>query len=424
MRKYYSLLVYLATPLVLLYLAYRGLRDRDYLKRWPERFAFFDAPESAGAIVVHAASMGEVNAAAPLIRALGTLFPTIPVCVTTITPTGSGRVRTLFAESVNHVYAPLDLPGVVRRFFDRVRPRLLIIVETEIWPNLYHEAHSRSIPLLMVNARISERSIRSYLRFRRLTAEALGVVSVAAAQSVQDAARLIELGAEKDRVTVTGNLKFDVNLSPGLPETAESLRLAWGIEREVLTAGSTHEGDEVSLLGAFKGVLEAFPTALLVLVPRHPERFSRAAQLARSAGLRVSLHSESPDCLRETQCLVIDSMGVLLQYYAACDVAFVGGSMTAIGGQNMLEPAAMGKPVIVGPHTFNFSDIVRQLIGVHGALQIRDARELEEAVRRLFGEPQLRDRMGRAGLDLVNSGKGALQRTLDLVKNRVNPTAG
>jgi len=282
----------------------------------------------------------------------------------------------------------------------------------------------RAIPVIMVNARISERSIRSYLRFRRLTSEALGVVSVAAAQSAQDAARLIELGAKKDRVTITGNLKFDVNLSPELPEAGESLRLAWGTDRKVLTCGSTHEGDEVSLIKAFKGVLEAFPTALLVLVPRHPERFSRAAQLARSAGLRVSLHSESADCPPETQCLVIDSMGVLLQYYAACDVAFVGGSMTAIGGQNMLEPAALGKPVIVGPHTFNFSDIVQQLIGVHGALQIQDTRGLEEVICRLFGEPQLRERMGRAGLELVNSGKGALKRTLDLVNNRVNPTAG
>ncbi len=424
MRKYYSLLVYLATPLVLLYLAYRGLRDRDYLKRWPERFAFFDAAKSAGAIVVHAASMGEVNAAGPLVRKLGTLFPAYPLCVTTVTPTGSARVRTLFAERVSHVYAPLDLPGAVKRFFDRVQPRLLIIVETEIWPNLYHEAHSRGIPVIMVNARISERSIGSYLRFRRLTADALGAVTVVAAQSERDAARIIEIGAEKDRVSVTGNLKFDVNLPPGLPEAGDSLRLTWGKDRPVLTAGSTHEGDEGPLLEAFKGVLLAFPSAILVLVPRHPERFVRAAQLARSAGLRVSLLSENPVFLHETQCLVVDTMGVLMQYYAACDVAFVGGSMTTIGGQNMLEPAAMGKPVVVGPHTFNFSDIMRQLVEAQGALQVQDAAELEAAVRRLFGEPRLRDRMGHAGRNLVNSGKGALQRTLDLISSLLTAKAG
>jgi 3-deoxy-D-manno-octulosonic-acid transferase len=417
MRTYYSLLVYLATPFVLLYLAFRGLRDRNYLKRWPERFAFFDAPEATGASVVHAVSVGEVNAASVLVRGLGALFPEIPLCLTTVTPTGSDRVRTLFAEKVSHVYAPLDLPGAVRRFFDRVRPRLLIVMETEIWPNLYHEAYSRGIPIIIVNARISEHSIGAYRRLKSLTADALFKVSVIAAQSEGDAARMIEIGADKDRVTVTGNLKFDVNLPPSLLELGDSLRLAWGTDRPVLTAGSTHEDDEGPLLEAFKGLLKTFPTALLVLVPRHPERFGRAAQLARSAGLRVSMHSESPGCPRDTQCFVIDSMGVLLQYYAACDVAFVGGSIAAVGGQNVLEPAALCKPVVVGPHTFNFRDILKQLVEAQGALQIQDAQELEDAVRRLFQDPELRDRMGLAGLSLVNSGRGAVQRTLALVKN-------
>jgi 3-deoxy-D-manno-octulosonic-acid transferase len=423
MRKYYSLLLYLVTPLALLYLALRGLRDRNYLKRWPERFAFFDAPKAAGAIVVHAASMGEVNAVSALARELGALFPAFPLCLTTVTPTGSGRVRTLFADGVCHLYAPLDLPGAVRRFFDRVQPRLLLITETEIWPNLYHEAYSRGIPVIIVNARISEHSIATYRRFRGLTADALGKVSLIAAQSERDAARLIEIGADKARVTVTGNLKFDVNLPPGLLESGGALRLAWGTERLVLTAGSTHEGDEGPLFEAFKGVLETFPTALLVLVPRHPERFRRAAQLARTAGLRVSVRSESPDCPLQTQCFIIDSMGALLSYYAACDVAFVGGSLAATGGQNVLEPAALGRPVVVGPHTFNFSDITQQLIKTRGALRIQDAQELEQAVCRLFHEPELRDRMGHAGLELIKSGQGALQHTLELVKGLLDTTS-
>jgi len=417
MRAYYSLLIYLATPFVLLYLAIRGLRDRNYLKRWPERFAFFEAPEASGAITLHAASMGEVNAASALIRELGVLFPATPLCLTTITPTGSDRVRALLAAGACHVYAPLDLPGSVRRFFDRVRPSLLIIMETEIWPNLYHEAHTRGIPIIIVNARISERSIGAYRRLKRLTADALGKVSVIAAQSEGDAARLMEIGADRERVTVTGNLKFDINLPPSLLELGDSLRLAWGTDRLVLTAGSTHEGDEGPLLEAFKGLLKTFPSALLVLVPRHPERFGRAAQLARSAGLRVSLHSENPGCSRDTQCFVIDSMGVLLHYYAACDVAFVGGSLAAVGGQNVLEPAALCKPVVVGPHTFNFRDILRQLLEHQGALQVQDAQELEAAVRRLFRDPELRDRMGHAGSNLVNSGRGALERTLALIRS-------
>jgi len=415
MRKLYSLLIYLITPLALLYLAFRGLRSRDYLKRWPERFAFFAAPETTGGIVVHAASMGEVNAASVLIRELGKRYPEFPLCLTSLTPTGSDRVQTLFAETVFHVYAPLDLPGAVKRFFDRVQPRLLIIMETEIWPNLYYQAAARNIPILIANARISPNSVKGYKRFRKMTAAALDQVSQIAAQSSRDAARLIELGADETRLSVTGNLKFDVRLPPSLIEQGDSIRLAWGTDRLVLLAGSTHEGDEGPLLEAFKGVLDTHPGALLVLVPRHPERFGRAAQLARSAGLRVSLRSEGISCARSTQCFVIDSMGELLRYYAACDVAFVGGSLDTTGGQNVLEPAALCKPVLVGPHTFNFEEITRQLIDCQAAFRIQNAAELEAIVRRLFNEPELRDRMGQAGFKLVRSGQGALDRTLEIV---------
>ena len=415
MRKLYSLLIYLVTPLALLYLAFRGLRSGDYLKRWPERFAFFDAPETTGGIVVHAASMGEVNAASILIGELGKRYPEFPLCLTSLTPTGSDHVRTLFAQAVFHVYAPLDLPGAVRRFFDRVQPRLLIIMETEIWPNLYDEAASRNIPILIANARISQKSVKGYKRFRKMTAAALSQVSQIAAQSSMDATRLVEIGADEARLAVTGNLKFDVRLPPSLIEQGDSIRLAWGTDRLVLLAGSTHEGDEGPLLEAFSGVLETYPGALLVLVPRHPERFGRAAQLARSAGLRISLRSDGVSCPRGTQCFVIDSMGELLRYYAACDVAFVGGSIATTGGQNVLEPAALCKPVLVGPHTFNFEEITRQLIDSQAALRIQNAVEFEESVRRLFNDPELRDRMGRAGFELVKSGQGALDRTLEIV---------
>jgi 3-deoxy-D-manno-octulosonic-acid transferase len=415
MRKLYSLLIYLVTPLVLLYLAFRGLRSRDYLKRWSERFAFFNAPQTTGGIVVHAASLGEVNAASALTRQLGKQFPEVPLCLTTLTPTGSDRVRALFGESVFHVYVPLDLPGAVKRFYDRVQPRLLIIMETEIWPNLYHEAASRNIPIMIANARISQNSVAAYRRFRKMTGAVLDQVSRIAAQSSQDAARLIEIGADDKRVLVTGNLKFDVRLPPGMVEQGESIRLALGTDRLTLLAGSTHEGDEGPVLDAFKRVLQSFPTALLILVPRHPERFGRAAQLARSAGLRVSMRSSGVSCPRNTQCFVIDSMGELMRYYAACDVAFVGGSIDTIGGQNVLEPAALCKPVLVGPHTFNFEEITRQLIDCGAALRVQNGGELEEAIRRLFNEPELRDRMGQAGFRLVRSGQGALDRTLAVV---------
>jgi 3-deoxy-D-manno-octulosonic-acid transferase len=288
-------------------------------------------------------------------------------------------------------------------------------METEIWPNLYYEAASRNIPILIANARISQNSVKGYKRFRKMTAAALSQVSQIAAQSSMDATRLVEIGADEARLAVTGNLKFDVRLPPSLIEQGDSIRLAWGTDRLVLLAGSTHEGDEGPLLEAFSGVLETYPGALLVLVPRHPERFGRAAQLARSAGLRVSMRSEGVSCPRGTQCFVIDSMGELLRYYAACDVAFVGGSIDTTGGQNVLEPAALCKPVLVGPHTFNFEEITRQLIDSQAALRIQNAVELEESVRRLFNDPELRDRMGRAGFELVRSGQGALDRTLEIV---------
>jgi len=424
MRWLYSFLIYLVTPLVLLLLVIRGLRNRDWLKRWPQRFGWFNPPEKTGGIVVHAVSMGEVNAASTLVKALSQQFSERPLCITTFTPTGSDRAQSLFRDEVFHVYLPLDLPGAVKRFFDRVQPTLLIIMETEIWPNLYFEARRRGIPVMIANARISERSIRGYRRFKRMTTAALGQVSCIAAQSELDAGRLIEIGADVARIEVTGNLKFDVELPPGLSEQGAAIRQTWGSNRLVLLAGSTHQGDEKPVLEAFKQLLRQFPEALLVLVPRHPERFGQVAQLTRACGLTVCLHSEQIDCPPSAQCFIVDAMGELLVYYAACDVAFVGGSLEAIGGHNALEPAALAKPVLLGPHTFNFKDITDQLLNAGVAIRVNHAQDLEQAAGRLFKRPELRDQMGRAGLELVKSGQGALQRTLEIAEELITPKAG
>ena len=424
MRRLYSLLFYLATPLVLLYLLLRGLRSPDYFARWGERFARFAGPAQAGGIAVHAVSLGEVNAAGALVRELARRYPRYPLALTTLTPAGSARVRALFGDSVFHVYAPLDLPGAVRRFYERVQPRLLIVMETEIWPNLYHEAAARGIPILIANARISQRSIGGYRRLRKWTAAVLGQVSRIAAQTPLDASRLVEIGADPARVTVTGNLKFDVRLPPGQAEAGQAIRRSWGPQRPVLLAGSTHEGDELPLLEAFSRLLETYPNALLVLAPRRPERFGRAAQLARNAGLTVSLRSAGNAVAAGTRCLVVDSLGELQTFYAACDIAFVGGSLEPHGGHNVLEAAALSRPVLVGPHTFNFEEITRQLVAEGAALRVADAGQLHAALLRLFGDAELRDRMGQAGLRLVRSGQGALDRTLALVGELFTATAG
>ena len=423
MRSLYSLLVYAATPLVLLHLFLRGLRSPGYRRRWSERFGFFSPPRRTGGIAVHAVSMGEVNAASELVRALFEQYPDDPLYFTTFTPTGSDRVRALFGDRVFHVYAPLDLPGAVRRFLSRLRPRLLVIMETEIWPNLLHAAAARDIPILIANARISPRAYERYRHFQRLTALALARASVIAAQSAADAGRLIELGADAADTRVTGNLKFDLKLPPGLLEAGSAIRGAWGTHRPVLVAGSSHEGDEETLLNAFGRLLAVCPDALLVLVPRHPERFDRACQLARDAGLVVSRHSEGAGCPPSTQCFVVDAMGELLRYYAACDVAFVGGTLAPVGGHNVLEPAALSKPVLFGPHTGNVEDIAAQLLERGAALRVLDSAELETALRELFADAARRGQMGQAGSDLVRSGQGALQRTLDLIVRLVTPGA-
>jgi 3-deoxy-D-manno-octulosonic-acid transferase len=424
MRRLYSLLLYLLMPLVLAYLFLRGLRDRRYLARWGERFGFFNPPDRTGGIWVHAVSMGEVNAASVLIRGLVAAYPDWPLYVTTFTPTGSERVRELFGDEAFHVFVPFDLPGAVRRFFDRMQPGLAVILETEIWPNLYRQAARRSIPSVLANARISERSFSRYRRLRGLTATALGDITMIAAQSEGDARRFEVLGAGAGQITVTGNLKFDLNLPPSLHEEGDSIRLAWGTNRRVLVAGSTHEDDEIPLLKAFVNLLEDFPDALLVLVPRHPERFGRAAALARTAGLEVALRSDGVSCPPQTQCFVIDAMGELLRYYAAGDLAFVGGSLANIGGHNTLEPAALAKPVVVGPYTANFADITRQLLDAGAAVQVGDREELQTELKRLFSEPDSRDRMGLAGRELVQKGQGAVERTLAVVRNLFIPEAG
>ncbi len=408
-------LYWLASYLLLPYLALRALQNRAYLKRWRERFGFYRQAPPAGGIVLHAASVGEVNAAAALIHAIARRYPDVPITVTSFTPTGSQRIRALFADNIHHFYAPLDLPGAVRRFYRRVRPRLLVIMETEIWPNLLFAAAQHGTLVMMANARISETSLSRYRHIRRLMQAALAQVARIAAQSEADAGRLRAIGAPAGRIEVTGNLKFDVNLPQDLHEQGLALRQGWGQQRPVLLAGSTHEGEEEPVLTAFLGVLRSFPQALLVLAPRHPERFQAVAQRARAAGLEVQSYSQNPVCDSATQCLVVDAMGELLRFYAACDVAFVGGSLERIGGHNVLEPAALSIPVLVGPYTANFEDMTRQLLASGGARRVADAADLERAAIQLLGDSALRQKMGAAGLALLRSGQGALDRNLRII---------
>lgn len=420
MRFLYSLLVAISTPFVLLYFAVRGIKDRAYLSRWGERFGWVQAGKHAGGILLHAASMGEYNAASPLIKALLKKFPGIPLTVTTLTPTGSERVSRDLGDQVFHCYIPLDLQAAVKRFFDRIKPQLIVVMETEIWPNLYLEAHRRNIPVMIANARLSETSVRRYQQFPGLARDVLQPVLWVGAQSERDVERMIQCGSNPPSTVMTGNLKFDLQVPASLLEQGAALRTRWNSARPVLVAGSTHEADESIILPAFTRLLKNIPNALLILVPRHPERFASAAQAARAAGLRVELHSEGESCSEQAQCFVIDAMGELMTYYACADAAFVGGSMGDQGGHNVLEPAGLGKPVMVGPNTANSKDIVAELISCGAALRVSNQQEFQAAAEDLLGDGLLRDRMGRAGLTLVEKNKGALNLTLEAINRQVS----
>ncbi|MGN6728801.1 MAG: lipid IV(A) 3-deoxy-D-manno-octulosonic acid transferase [Rhodanobacteraceae bacterium] len=416
LRFFYTIAIYLATPVIVLRLIARGLHYRGYFARWRERFGHFPAPHFSDSIWVHAVSVGEVNAALPLIRALRKRYPQLPMVVTTVTPTGSERVRAQLGGEVFHVYLPYDLPHAVRRFLERVRPSLGVIMETEIWPNLFHACGRRDIPLVIANARLSERSLRAYAPIHKLVAQALSNVGYIAAQSHADARRYRTLGAAPSRVSIAGNLKFDMPIPQGVRERGEALRRAWGEARPVWFAASTHEGEELAVLQAHLDVLHRLPDALLLIAPRHPERFRAVEQSARNLGFSTCTHNgpERPDA--NCQCFVVDVMGAMMRHYAASDLAFVAGSLVPIGGHNVLEPASLARPVLVGPYTFNFEEITRSLIESGGARRVEAPDALGPAVLELLRDAPLRHRIGANARMVFARERGAVRRTMVLIE--------
>jgi len=416
LRFFYTIAIYLATPVIVLRLIARGLHYRGYFARWRERFGHFPDPHFSDSIWVHAVSVGEVNAALPLIRALRKRYPQLPMVVTTVTPTGSERVRAQLGDEVFHVYLPYDLPHAVRRFLERVRPSLGVIMETEIWPNLFHACGRRDIPLVIANARLSERSLRAYAPIHRLVAQALSNVGYIAAQSHADARRYRTLGAAPSRVSIAGNLKFDMPIPQGVRERGEALRRAWGEARPVWFAASTHEGEELAVLQAHLDVLHRLPDALLLIAPRHPERFRAVEQSARNLGFSTCTHNgpERPDA--NCQCFVVDVMGAMMRHYAASDLAFVAGSLVPIGGHNVLEPASLARPVLVGPYTFNFEEITRSLIESGGARRVEAPDALGPAVLELLRDAPLRHRIGANARMVFARERGAVRRTMILIE--------
>lgn len=418
MRLLYSALLYLVTPLVLARLLWRGLRQPAYWQRIGERFGFVARSGHGVAVWVHAVSVGEAVAALPLIRALVDQHPPRSVLVTTTTPTGSERVRAALGDRVLHTYTPYDLPDVVARYLARMRPRRVIVMETELWPNLFRQLARDRVPIVVANARLSPRSFANYLRIRGSMKRILADCTMIAAQSEPDALRFCRLGADPARVQVLGNLKFDQELPEAQLAAGAQWRAAWGADRPVWIAASTHEGEEDIALQAHAQLLERAPRALLLLVPRHPQRFEAVAKLCEKSGLKFARRSALalPAALDGISVLLGDSMGELATYFGASDVAFVAGSLVAVGGHNVLEPAAAGVPVLFGPHMFNFEQARSVLLDAGAARELARAEELAPAVAELLGDPARREIMGRAGIAVMAANRGALQRLLALLQ--------
>lgn len=414
-RVAYTLILYALTPLIFYRLVFRGLRSRGYFSRWFERFGFFPDPRIESSIWIHAVSVGEVNAAAPLIDALRERYPDYSFVVTTVTPTGSDRVRQLWQDRVFHVYLPYDLPDAVTRFVTRVNPAIAVIMETEIWPNLFRQLAKRGVPVLIANARLSSKSLKGYGPIRPLVRAAIRSANFIAAQSQIDAERFLELGARPERIRVVGNLKYDMRVPDSLIPQAAQWRDAWGAKRPVWIAASTHEGEEQAVIEAHSRLLRRFPDALLIVAPRHPERFRPMIQLCRGYGFVTACRSEDRLARIDSQCFVVDTLGELVPFCAAADIAFVAGSLDPIGGHNVLEPAALGVPTLVGPNTFNFAEVTDLLIEKGACLRIADADDLATALQRLLGDTQKRKAMGEAALSVVEDQRGAAARTLDIV---------
>ena len=424
-RALYTLIVFALLPLTPLYLWWRGRRQAEYRQHWRERFALYPSPangrDDQQTIWLHAVSVGETRAAQPLVNAIRQRWPRARIVFTHMTPTGRATALALYGDTIESMYLPYDTPGGVRRFLAKVRPQLGLIIETELWPNLLAACKQLNVPTLLVNARLSEKSANSYRRFAALSAQTLNCLQHIGAQSLDDAQRLRSLGAT--RITVTGNLKFDIDVPPAQRILGAQLRQRWG-ERPVLLCASTREGEEQVILDAWSK-LGAGGTAsvrpLLLIVPRHPQRFDDVASLVLAKGLHLQRRSDNCDIAKNTDVVLGDSMGEMFAYYTSADLAFIGGSLLEYGCQNLIEPCAVGTPVLIGPSTYNFTEAASAALSHGAAEQISSADALVKRTLELFVEPQQLANLSAAGGEFIKQHQGASARTMALVEAAYKP---
>ena len=419
MRTLYSFLWYLLLPFLFLRLWLRGRKAPAYRLRWKERMAWGYRPGTLkNSLWVHAVSVGETLAAAPLIERLLADYPDVPLLVTTTTPTGSERVQALFGDRVTHVYCPWELPTALTRFMRAFDPQLVIVLETELWPNLCAAVKRHGAKLMLMNGRLSEKSYRGYGKLPRLIRPMMARFDALAVQTQVEAERYMALGAWPERVYPIGSVKFDMTLDTVVKQAASQLRVSFG-DRPVWIAASTHPGEDAPVLAAHKTLRAQKPDALLILVPRHPERFDGVADQVREAGLSVARRSQQEPAA-DAAVYLADTMGELLMLFGACDVAFVGGSLVPVGGHNLLEPAAWEKPVLTGPHLHNFTAIA-QLLDEAGGLSVVDSGEaLGDKLQALMSDPDQCARQGQAAAAVVEANRGALEKGLELIAMEMN----
>ncbi|MGP1627280.1 MAG: lipid IV(A) 3-deoxy-D-manno-octulosonic acid transferase [Aggregatibacter segnis] len=423
LRFFYTCVMYLAQPFLWLSLLAGSMKASRSRKRLGERYGLYcklSSPKPNG-VLIHAASVGEVIAAVPLIKRIQQDYPHLSITVTTMTPTGSDRVKAVFGESVTHVYLPYDLPDAVARFIGFVQPSLVVVIETELWFNLIHQLAKKQIPFVIVNARLSARSTKRYGWFKKALKPLLENITLIAPQDEVSLSRYAQLGIAPERLKLTGNIKYDLNLTADLLANISALKTQWSTSRPIWIAASTHEGEDEIILKSHRTLLQRFPDLLLILVPRHPERFNSVAQLIEQQGFNYIRRSGYLIPQAETQVLLGDSMGELMLLYGMADVALVGGSLVAHGGHNPLEPLAFKLPVISGKHTFNFPEIFAKLEARQGVLMTEEnPQAVAEAVAQFLESPTLSQRYGNAGYAVLNENRGALQRVMDLLKPYLN----
>jgi len=416
-NRLYSIATFLLTPVVLFRLASRGIKAPAYFRRWKERFGVFPSPNFKKSILIHAVSVGEVNAAIPLIKALMETYKEHDFVITTVTPTGSDRVQQIFGNSVFHLYLPYDLSGAVKRFLRKIKPDLAVVMETEIWPNLFRFCKKRNIPIVVANARLSELSLKGYKWVQSLATMAVNNTKFVAAQTQTDADRMIRLGCDADKIYVVGSLKFDIIIEQDILEKGQAIHKHVAQNHLIWIAASTHQEDELELLEAYTYLKKKHPSLLLIIVPRHPERFQVTAQACIQKGFNTQLRSKCGLYDIDADIFIVDTMGEMLEFYAASDIAFVGGSIANIGGHNVLEAAVFKLPVLVGPNTHNFAEITQLLHNCGGSYLVKNSDDIIRHMEELIQNPQQRKKMGLAALKLVEENRGAVALTMKLIAN-------